>query len=398
MVTAANATLRVAASPMTPRRQAAAHERRRLAGLRARAPGDPRAAFLWQEAERALFWARRAHREEKVAAQLAAIQGVRPAQRLRTLFRFLRQHRRAAAARGAGPTLRQWEDAVREQAEGAHPPLLVEEPDPQDFAPTVAQLQGCASRLSRNTAPGPDDLPAELLIHATPAFFEHLAGLVGVHWRHCAFPPEWTTSCQHPIPKVPRPEEVEDYRTISLCAPLYKALSLHLFDHLTALTPPLPYYQAGFQAQRSTYGHILIVRRILDEYWWAGVPVHLLGLDIRAAFPSVSKASVVEALVAARVPPNLSNRVIALALTDRTFISPFLFLLVLHGVVRRAVAPLPRFDLDFRAPGLLSVLRANADDVLVVADGERDLADFLAAFVAGLRLVGLQLNPRNCEY
>ncbi|KAK3917572.1 Transposon TX1 uncharacterized 149 kDa protein [Frankliniella fusca] len=420
MVTAANATLRVAASPMTPRRLAAVHERRRLAGLRARAPGDPHAVFLWQEAERALLWANRAHREEKVAAQLAAIQGVRPAQRLHTLFRFLRRHRRAAAARGAGPTLRQWEDAVREQAEGAHPPLLVEEPDPQDFAPTAAQLQGCASRLSRNTAPGPDDLPAELLIHATPAFFEHLAGLVGAHWRRCAFPPEWTTSCQHPIPKVPRPEEVGDYRTISLCAALYKALSLHLLDHLTALTPPLPYYQAGFQAQRSTYGHIFIVRRILDEYWRAGVPVHLLGLDIKAAFPSVSKASVVEALGAAGVPPSLSNRVIALALTDRTFIrwggaatptvvrgrgvrqgcgvSPFLFLLVLHGVVRRAVAPLPRFDLDFRAPGLLPVLCAYADDVLVVADGERDLADFLAAFVAGLREVGLQLNPRKCEY
>ncbi|KAK3907141.1 Transposon TX1 uncharacterized 149 kDa protein [Frankliniella fusca] len=417
LVTAANAVLAVPASPLTPRQLAADAQLRAASGRAHNDPGDPHAQRLLREAVRARRAAGRQHRLEKLELQLHSIQGCRPARRLDVLFKFLRRSRRIRAARGGGvPDIRQWEEA----AEGVHPPLLPEEPQPRDLAPTSAQLRCYASRLTSGTAPGPDGLPGELLKYAPDSFFDQLGRLVRRCWAACAFPSQWTTSLQHPIPKVPRPQGVDDYRTLSMCQVVYKLLALHLLAMLQDVIPPVPSYQTGFQAGRSTYHHIFTVRRVLDECWRAGVPVHVLGLDIKAAFPSVQKASVVRALQDAGVPPSLINRVIALALTDRTYVrwgaaatstvlrgrgvrqgcgvSPYLFLVVLHWVLQRVTAPLPRFSLDLVRPGLFPLLLGYADDPLVLSDERQDLVAFLGAFRAGLAEVGLALNAHKCEY
>ncbi|KAK3920475.1 Transposon TX1 uncharacterized 149 kDa protein [Frankliniella fusca] len=380
LTTAANAVLRPPASPLTPRRRAAANQYRAALHAAHHAPGDRHAAYRLQAAVRARRAAVRQHKADKLRLRLSTIQGARPVRRMHLLYRFLRRSRRTLLARGAGVTIRAWEAEVQRQAEGEQPQRLPEEDAPVDYAPTAAQLRACAQRLSARTAPGPDGLPGELF----------------------------------------KPREVDDFRTLSLCAAVYKIVALHLLDILQTVVPALPYYQAGFQAGRSTYGHIFLVRRLLDAFWQVGTPVHLLALDIKAAFPSVSKASVVQALQEAAVPPSLINRVVALALRDRTYVrwgaaatsivlrgrgvrqgcgvSPFLFLLVLHMVVRRVVAPLPRFSLDFEAPGMVPILCAYADDVLVLSDRLEDVCEFLAAFRAGLAAVGLELNLRKSEY
>ncbi|KAK3931259.1 Transposon TX1 uncharacterized 149 kDa protein [Frankliniella fusca] len=408
LTTAANAVLRPPASPLTPRRRAAANQYRAALHAAHHAPGDRHAAYRLQAAVRARRAAVRQHKADKLRLRLSTIQGARPVRRMHLLYRFLRRSRRTLLARGAGVTIRAWEAEVQRQAEGEQPQRLPEEDAPVDYAPTAAQLRACAQRLSARTAPGPDGLPGELFKYAPPHLLPALGG------------PGAAALDGHPVPKIPRPREVDDFRTLSLCAAVYKIVALHLLDILQTVVPALPYYQAGFQAGRSTYGHIFLVRRLLDAFWQVGTPVHLLALDIKAAFPSVSKASVVQALQEAAVPPSLINRVVALALRDRTYVrwgaaatsivlrgrgvrqgcgvSPFLFLLVLHMVVRRVVAPLPRFSLDFEAPGMVPILCAYADDVLVLSDRLEDVCEFLAAFRAGLAAVGLELNLRKSEY
>ncbi|KAK3922299.1 Transposon TX1 uncharacterized 149 kDa protein [Frankliniella fusca] len=347
LTTAANAVLRPPASPLTPRQRAAANQEvetayrtrdtmlphltlvtdffeifktglsfaKRVAQINRavstpcanqyraalhaahHAPGDRHAAYRLQAAVRARRAAVRQHKADKLRLRLSTIQGARPVRRMHLLYRFLRRSRRTLLARGAGVTIRAWEAEVQRQAEGEQPQRLPEEDAPVDYAPTAAQLCACAQRLSARTAPAPDGLPGELFKYAPPPpfiFFQHLEALVQRHWAECSFPVAWITSLQHPVPKIPRPREVEDFRTLFLCAAVYKIVALHLLDILQTVVPALPYYQAGFQAGRSTYGHIFLVRRLLDAFWQVGTPVHLLALDIKAAFPSVSKASVVQ--------------------------------------------------------------------------------------------------------
>ncbi|KAK3911482.1 Transposon TX1 uncharacterized 149 kDa protein [Frankliniella fusca] len=406
LTTAANAVLRPPASPLTPRKRAAANQYRAALHAAHHARGDRHAAYRLQAAVRARQAAVRQHKADKLRLRLSTIQGARPVRRMHLLYRFFRRSRRTLLARGAGVTIRAWEAEVQRQAEGEQPQRLPEEDAPVDYA-TRPLLPSCA--------PAPSGCR-----HARRLGLTHLEALVRRHWAECSFPVASITSLQHPVPKILRPREVEDFRTLSLCAAVYKIVALHLLDILQTVVPALPYYQAGFQAGQSTYGHIFLVRRLLDAFWQVGTPVHLLPLDIKAAFPSVSKASVVQALQEAAVPPSLINRVVALALRDWTYVrwgaaatsivlrgwgvrqgcgvSPFLFLLVLHMVVRRVVAPLPRFHLDFAAPGMVPILCAYADDVLVLSDRQEDVCEFLAAFRAGLSAVGLDFKLRKSEY
>ncbi|KAE8737707.1 hypothetical protein FOCC_FOCC016826, partial [Frankliniella occidentalis] len=136
--------------------------------------------------------------------------------------------------------MRDWEAAVQQQAVGDQPPLLAEEAAPVDYAPTAAQLMACARRLSTGTALRPDGLPGELFRYAPEAFFDHLAALVRRHWEACSFPSAW-----HPIPKAPRPQTTEEFRTLSMCAAVYKMVALHLLDLLQTAPPPCPTIRLG---------------------------------------------------------------------------------------------------------------------------------------------------------
>lgn len=95
-------------------------------------------------------------------------------------------------------------------------------------------------------------------------------------------------------------------------------LARHVLELLQAKLPPIPEYQAEFQAGRQTYDLIFTARRILDEHWRAERAVHCLGFDIRAAFPSVDPHRLMDILQQQQLSPFLINRVRALAMRDLT--------------------------------------------------------------------------------
>ncbi|KAK3910226.1 Transposon TX1 uncharacterized 149 kDa protein, partial [Frankliniella fusca] len=397
LITAANAALTVPPSPLTPRTALALDLREQARHAVVRAPAERQAHNDLREADAALAAQKRVHERDREGRFFAAVDGVHPQQRLHTAFRYIRQaRRRGAGAAAPGVTIREWEAEVQRLAEGVHPALLPEEPHPGASAPTAAQLVAYARGMARNTAAGPDGLPAELFAHATSTFYDHLQRVVAEAWDTGTFPEAWLLSLQHPLPKVRRPAGVDEFRPISLCNVVYKLVATHLHHLLVDLLPPLPFYQAGFQPGCSTADHIFVVRRVLDEFWRAGRPVHLLALDIKAAFPSVDKVQVVDALLEAGAPPFLVYRVIALALTDRTFVRWYgqTTSVVTRGRGVRMGCPVSPWLFTLVVPAVC----AYADDLLVLSDSYVDVADFLDAFVARVRDIGLHLNYRKCEY
>jgi hypothetical protein len=273
--------------------------------------------------------------------------------------------------------------------------------------------------LNSGTASGDDDLSPELFKYAPLVFYEALQHLITSHWRDNNFPVEWTRSVQVPIPKITKPRTTSDYRPITLFTVLYKLLANHLHHLLTLRLPAIPEYQTGFQPVRSTYDHLFVVRRVMDEYSRAGLPVHVLALDLRSAFPSVSMQGLVDVQQEEGVSPFLINRVIGLALTDLTCVlwgrdktvavvrgrgvrqgcpvSPWLFTLILHRAVRRAMERLPRFSSQLGNAELFPML-AYADDLLGLASDRRDLDDLLGNLLPEFQWLTLELNLAKCEY
>ncbi|KAE8743745.1 hypothetical protein FOCC_FOCC009620 [Frankliniella occidentalis] len=418
---AADGVLQEPPSPQTPRRQAAANS---LAGAltahhrAGRGPYTMDRVRLARTAQRAAY---EQHSQEKHARLFAQVDGTRPPARLHAVFRYLRVAKRAPLGGRAGePTLRDWQEAAVALAEGEPVPRLPERPDQAFPPPTAQQLHRCAKELSSHSAAGPDGLNAELYKYAPAEFFEHLASLVAPLWEAGTFPKDWLTSVQQPIPKVPRPRTVEEYRTLTLGNAIYKILARYVLGLLVGVLPPLPWYQAGFQPQRGTYDHILVLRKVLDERWRAGDTMHVLALDLKSAFPSVHRRELAAVLLQQGVPPFLLNRVTALGLTDYTSIrwrqgrthevrtgrgvkqgcsmAPYLYTRALHWAVAAAIRDHPRFDLDLAQEEFEPLLLAYADDLLVASPELQDLLDFLHSFVESAALIGQRLNFAKCEY
>ncbi|KAK3925286.1 Retrovirus-related Pol polyprotein from type-1 retrotransposable element R2 [Frankliniella fusca] len=273
-------------------------------------------------------------------------------------------------------------------------------------------------RFRNHFGPGCTSDYASAFPLAPALFFTLLAELVLQFWEDGRFPRAWITSVQVPLPKKAWPVGVEDYRTLTLGCVLSKLLARHLYVLLRAILPPLPWYQAGFEPGRSTYDHILLLRKVLDERWQAGDPVYVLALDIKAAFPSVLWRELAEVLLADGVPPFLLNRLVALALSDATSIrwqagrtrevltrrgvkqgcplAPYLFTLALHAVLQCVVAALPRFRLDLDGADFNPLVCTYADDLLVASTRFEDVSRFLDEFAPRALELGLALDFRKC--
>ncbi|KAJ1530279.1 hypothetical protein ONE63_005201 [Megalurothrips usitatus] len=308
------------------------------------------------------------------------------------LYRLLRRERRraAAGANAGGPRLQDW-DREAQRIAGQPPPFQPEEPDLHSPAPTAAQLQAYAQGLNNGTAAGPDHLPPELLKYAPSELFAHLERVVRAHWDDNSFPKEWTQSLQIPIPKKPRPRNTDDYRPIALCTVIYKLLAKHILFLLQAKLPQLPQQ---------------------------GTPAHVLALDLKAAFPSISMEAAVRVLREEGISPFLVNRVLATAFTDATSyawgrertapvlrgrgvrqgypLSPWLFTLIMHWAIRRAVLRTPAFSLELGV--LLPAILAYADDLLLLSTRRADLEELLQVLLPELAELGLHINAAKCEY
>lgn len=419
LVTGATAMLRGQRSPITPNTQAAVNRQHAASYAAYREPDDAHAAEVSRAATAALRAARREHEETKAVRELAAIEEKPQDQRMRLAFRYLRKERRAGARARDGPTIREWTEALRPIA-GRPPALLPLAPGevPPD-GPTAAQLQDYARKLTPRTAPGPDMIPNELLMHAPTKFYRELQRITDVCWRDAIFLEEWTASYQQPIQKVPQARRPGDFRMIALCNGIYKLNARHLLEMMQELLPPMRAYQAGFQAQRSCADHLFLLRRILDEHWRAGVSLYILALDIRQAFPSMSHQAMVQVLQERGVPAAVINIVLALACTERTRVrwgaattepvsrgrglrqgcpySPQGFVDVMDWAIEQAVAAAPQFSLTLDSPTFVPIVLGYADDLLIASRLRQDLMDIVPPLLEALRVLGLEVNQAKCQ-
>ncbi|KAK3916527.1 Retrovirus-related Pol polyprotein from type-1 retrotransposable element R2 [Frankliniella fusca] len=331
---AATEVLRVSASPSTPRRLAAANLRNAALAARRRAGGALFADDNLRRANAVHQAAVNQHAEERRAREFAAVEGVRPVERLNVVYR----HLRLAGRRRLGPpvaniTLRNWEEEVTRLEQGEELPWWPEVPDARAPAPTSAQLREYAGQLSNNTAPGPDGLPAEL--YNTYDHIMFLRKVLDERWR--------------------------------AGDPMY-VLALDI--------------KAAFPS---------VLRRELAEVLLVdGVPPFLLNRLVALALSDATSTR----WQAGRTREVLTRR----GVKQGCPLAPYLFTLPLHAVLRRVVAALPRFRLDLDGADFNPLVCAYADDLLVASTRYEDVSRFLEEFAPRALELGLALNFRKCEY
>ena len=184
-------------------------------------------------------------------------------------------------------------------------------PDPnvKEDASSLNEVKMAIKKLKNGRAPGPDDIPAELLKCAMEPVSKALHKLFCKVWESGMIPSEWRNGIVISLYKGKGPRlECSSYRPITLLSVPGK-----IFAHiLLARIEPLLHNkrrieQSSFTKCRSTLDAILALRLLSELHREFQRPLHVAYIDLKAAFDSVDRSALWKALQGIGVPKILLN-------------------------------------------------------------------------------------------
>lgn len=419
---AAKATLQSPGSPPTPRRQQA-HKRSFIAQQKHLANRDN--PILKKEAKEAAKQKRVAYEQhfaEKVDKFLNSIEEESPLAKMTKTFRFIKSHRRQRETKKRKYiNIQQWEQKLASSTDRNPTVSLLPEDDGRSPGPepTKEEILEILWSTRNNSAPGLDNINNELLKHASEKVHDELTKMMKEIFRTNNVPKDWSNTVQVPIPKTPNAATTDDYRCITLCPSAYKIYAKILLKRLRDQIDPLPSYQMAFQAKRSATDQIFVLRRILDERWRKGVKTIVVSIDLKQAFDKIDTSKAADILDKLGVSRALINRIIKACLNENTSIqwfgqrtttrkkqrgikqgcplSPELFILMLHYVLKQLQEEWPDIRLEHGNDIRLPCILCYADDILFLCENEEDVERLLDLLIPLLESVGLEINTSKTK-
>ncbi|CAB3252341.1 unnamed protein product [Arctia plantaginis] len=175
---------------------------------------------------------------------------------------------------------------------------------------------------SKNTAPGPDGIPARVMARALDYMSDHLRGVLDASLASGRFPERWKCGKLVLRQKPGRPaDSVAAYRPIVLLDEagklLERVLSARIVRHLCEVGPDLSDAQFGLREGRSTIDAVMRLRVMTEEAVSCGGVMLAVSLDIANAFNSLPFSCIREARRYHGVPEYL-RRLVADYLEERT--------------------------------------------------------------------------------
>ncbi|XP_063372175.1 uncharacterized protein LOC134660374 [Cydia amplana] len=285
------------------------------------------------------------------------------------------------------------------------PPVL-----PVELAVAVHRLRG------KNTAPGPDGIPARAWVLAMKALEPRLLRLLTACLEQGCFPKEWKSGKLVLLRKEGRPiDSPSGYRPIVLLDEVGKLferiIAARLIKHMEIEGPDLADCQFGFRRNRSTVDAILRVKSMAHEAVTQGNVVLAVSLDIANAFNTLPWNIIKESLRYHQVPLHLF-RIIEAYLSERFITWPGqqvwgereMSCGVPQGSVLGPLLWNVGYNWVLRGANLRGVnVICYADDTLVTAKGPnyRDAAILATAAVAHcvgkIRSLGLEVALTKSE-
>ncbi|XP_055522918.1 uncharacterized protein LOC129717098 [Wyeomyia smithii] len=323
---AANAILTTPASPPTPRRKIAS---RKYTMAQQKRLAERDNVLLKKAAAEARIEKRKAydqHFNEKVDGFLNSIEKENSLEQMTQTFRFIKRYKRNKQTRKAQYiSIQKWEQKLHSLTHVQHDINTQYEVE-NDYreagpVPTAHEIAEIIMTSRNNSAPGLDNLQNEFLKYGSEQLLQEITDLMIQIFKTNIVPKEWSETVQVPIPKIPYPKNVDDYRCTILCTSTYKIYAKLLLNRLRQQVPPLPGYQMAFQHKRSAPDQIFVLRRIMDEKWRKGKKIVLVSLDLKQAFDRIDTSKMAVILSDMGVSKALIRRIVTGCLREITSIN-----------------------------------------------------------------------------
>jgi len=280
------------------------------------------------------------------------------------------------------------------------------------------EVRRAIKELSRNKAPGADDIPIELVKESGEQGVRVLTALCNSIWQSGVWPKDWKRSVYIPIPKKGDSSRCENNRTIALISHTSKILLKIIQARMEGfVNRELPDVQAGFRKSRGTRDQIANVRWLMERSREYNEDVYMCFIDYSKAFDCVDHAVLWSTLRDMGCPGHLVHLLSCLydgqEATVRTeygetewfpigkgvrqgcIVSPSLFNIYAEGIMRGA--GLEEIEDGVRIGGRIINNLRYADDVTLMGRSEESLRKILSRVKTAGEEVGLHLNLQKTK-
>lgn len=185
---------------------------------------------------------------------------------------------------------------------------------------TMAEIEAVIRKLTRNTAPGRDQIRNKLLRNLDYIALENLLNYINEHWIAATLPPQWKHADITLIPKPGKPLSPKNLRPISLTSCIGKVFEHLVHNRLLSHIEENDYFpdtMYGFRPHLSTQDVLLQLKEDIIDNLSNQNKKSILALDVKGAFDNISH----DALYAGLASTNCGERTynyVSSFLTDRT--------------------------------------------------------------------------------
>ena len=151
------------------------------------------------------------------------------------------------------------------------------------------EFTAALQHLKPGTAPGPDSICPELILHAGAALKSWLRDFISSCLRLLKISKIWRRALVVAIPKPGKPVgDPKSYRPISLLCVPYDILERLIYARVVPLIDPLlPKEQAGFRRGKSTVDQVVLLTQNIEDSFEAKKKAGAVFIDLTAAYDTV---------------------------------------------------------------------------------------------------------------
>lgn len=264
--------------------------------------------------------------------------------------------------------------------------------------------------LKSEKSPGPDGISNEVIKTGCEYLAKPLTLLFNQILNSSYTPRQWSESDIILLYKKGDPNNISNYRPISLLPSIYKLFSSIIEKKIKESTEKYqPIEQAGFRRGFSTVDHIHSLEMLIEKYQEFKRPLYIVFIDYQKAFDSLFHSSIWETLLSQEVPldyikvlkniyDNSTSRVklettgppiqISKGVRQGDPLSPTIFIAVLETIIGKLKWEKVGININGR---YLSHLRF-ADDIVLLSESTNQLQAMINTLHEESRKVGLEIN------
>jgi len=272
-------------------------------------------------------------------------------------------------------------------------------------------------KMKNNKAPGPGDLPIELIKHATTRVLELFCIIFNKCLTGDSIPKEWKISHIMSIYKKGNRNECSNYRGISITSSTGKLYERVLNYRIEREAVEIE-EQNGFRSGRSCVDNIFTLKQLIEKKLARNLEIHMTFIDLRKAFDSVPLQKLWTAMKEAGTSNVYINAVKALYRDNQAAIkvgnqisetftqtkgvkqgsclSPTLFKIYLNNALKQWTRKCSPMGIWLEDSPIHTIL--FADDQVVFAEDQQDMTYMLNKLIEEYRKWGLEVNTDKTQY